>query len=77
MKSVISTTILLFALVAPAWGGALPFYEWKNETSGSIVCAQTAPDKGWVKVTGPYEDLKCTTRVKGSPSVDRKIAPKK
>lgn len=61
MKKSITITIMVLIFSTFAWAGDAPWWEWKNLESGSIVCAQTSPGKGWVKYTGPYVDLRCTT----------------
>jgi hypothetical protein len=52
--------LILFSL--PVLASEAPWWEWRNLTTRDIVCAQTSPGKDWVKYTGPYADLKCTTR---------------
>jgi hypothetical protein len=76
MKNRIAVIILLLALATPAWAGTSPWFVWRNAVSGSTVCAQSSPGPGWMKETGPYSDLRCTTRAERSQSIDRKVAPK-
>ena len=62
---IILLLLLAFVLFNTAvMAGPAPWWEWRNSTTGAIVCAQTAPGPGWVKYSGPYEDLKCTVRAK-------------
>jgi len=61
MKKKVTIALILLAFGSAAEAGVAPFWEWKSST-GAIVCAQSTPGKGWVKWTGPYSDLRCSTR---------------
>jgi len=61
MKKRLALALILLAFASVALAGVAPFWEWKSST-GAIVCAQSSPGKGWVKWTGPYSDLRCSTK---------------
>ncbi|MCV6341178.1 hypothetical protein OFL47_32415 [Pseudomonas aeruginosa] len=42
------------AQAAPA-----PFYKWQSKLDGQVACMQTSPGDGWVRLDGPYRDLRC------------------
>ncbi|WP_129446069.1 hypothetical protein [Pseudomonas aeruginosa] len=44
----------LAAQAAPA-----PFYKWQSKLDGQVACRQTSPGDGWVRLDGPYRDLRC------------------
>ncbi|RCI71148.1 hypothetical protein DT376_30700, partial [Pseudomonas aeruginosa] len=44
----------LAAHAAPA-----PFYKWQSKLDGQVACMQTSPGDGWVRLDGPYRDLRC------------------
>lgn len=44
----------LAAQAAPA-----PFYKWQSKLDGQVACMQTSPGDGWVRLDGPYRDLRC------------------
>ena len=60
LRMLLVVTLILVTL--PVFAGPLAWWEWKNLTTGAVVCAQTTPGHGWVRYAGPYADLKCTTR---------------
>jgi len=62
MKTRLSLAIVFILLSLSALAAPAPWWEWRHLSSGEIVCAQTPPGEEWVKYSGPYKDLKCTTR---------------
>jgi hypothetical protein len=62
VKVAMTVALALSIVSSSALAGRAAWHEWKNLTSGATVCAQTSPGKGWVIFSGPYTDLKCTTR---------------
>ena len=36
-----------------------PFYKWQSKLDGQVACMQTSPGDGWVRLDGPYRDLRC------------------
>jgi hypothetical protein len=61
IKTIIFLIFFIF-LSFSASAGPAPWYEWKQLSTGEIVCSQTVPGKGWVRYTGPYTDMKCSIR---------------
>lgn len=62
MKAKIALVSLCILFASAALAGPAAWYEWRNTTTKAIVCSQTSPGNGWVKYSGPYTDMKCTTR---------------
>ncbi len=62
MAMTMTLALALSIMSSSVLAGPAAWHEWKNLTTGAIVCAQTSPGKGWVIHSGPYTDLKCTTR---------------
>jgi len=62
VKVVMIMALSLSIMSSSVLAGTVAWHEWKNLTSGAIVCAQTSPGKGWVVFSGPYTDLKCSKR---------------
>jgi hypothetical protein len=62
VKVAMTAALALSIVSSSVLAGPAAWHEWKNITTGALVCAQTAPGKGWVIRSGPYTDLKCTTR---------------
>ncbi len=62
VKVAMTMALVLSIMTSSVLAGPAAWHEWKNATTGAIVCAQTSPGKGWVILGGPYTDLKCSTR---------------
>ncbi|HAR95988.1 MAG TPA: hypothetical protein DCR97_08515 [Deltaproteobacteria bacterium] len=62
MKARTGLIVALVFLSSSVLAAPAPWWEWRHLSSGETVCAQTRPGEGWVKYSGPYKDLKCTTR---------------
>lgn len=37
-----------------------PWYSWMSKADSKIVCAQTSPGEGWVRLGGPYRTARCS-----------------
>lgn len=63
-KKLLITSLLTSIATMPLSAIAKPagFYYWQSKTSNERVCLQFAPDKGWVKVNGPYKDANCRVK---------------
>lgn len=56
-KSIAAVVAAVFcgaSLAAPA-----PWYQWRSKVDGALVCAQTSPGEGWIKVPYPYKNPHC------------------
>ena len=49
---------LFLACALPAGAEPAPWYRWQGAT-GDIVCAQTSPGPGWVRLEMTYVDPRC------------------
>ncbi|WP_426114686.1 hypothetical protein [Massilia sp. PWRC2] len=47
-------------LAAAAAAEPAPWYKWRSNIDGAVVCAQTPLGAGWEKAAGPYRDSHCT-----------------
>jgi len=36
-----------------------PWYQWQSKVDGKVFCAQTSPGKGWKRLKGSYQDVRC------------------
>ena len=48
---------------APLWSSAAPasWYWWHSRLDSDVrVCAQSMPDQGWTRGSGPFNNPRCT-----------------
>ncbi len=50
---------LLLLTALPLAAAPAPWYVWRSRLNGSEHCAQVAPGTGWMRVRGPFRDLRC------------------
>ncbi|TAK89983.1 MAG: hypothetical protein EPO06_10960 [Burkholderiaceae bacterium] len=63
LRQIVSAVLVclsLALLAAPA-----PWYRWSSEVDGKVVCAQTSPGAGWVRLPGAYRDVHCRHALRG------------
>ena len=60
MKMKWSFLLLALAISAMAQAEPAPWYSWMSRVDGKIVCAQTSPGEGWVRLGGPYRTARCS-----------------
>jgi hypothetical protein len=36
-----------------------PWFMWQSKLDGKLVCTQTSPGPGWLKLSGPFVDARC------------------
>lgn len=65
MKAGIAVLILLGLVSVSAFAAGAPWFKWKNQMDGSIVCAQFSPGEAWFKFQGPFMESQC--RKPGNP----------
>jgi hypothetical protein len=53
---------LLAVVSTTTFADPAPWFYWKNIISNERICAQFAPEDGWVKDGGPYKDARCANR---------------
>jgi len=62
---------LFCAICTGAQAAPAPWYKWRSKLGAGLICAQTSPGKGWVKLRTPYKDAGC--RIPEAPG--RRAAP--
>jgi hypothetical protein len=65
MKSKIALLVILALGCSTAFASGAPWYKWKNNYDGTILCAQFSPGDTWFKFQGPFMESQC--RKPGNP----------
>ena len=50
---------LAFAVTLPALARPAPWFKWRSKVDARIVCAQTSPGEGWIRIARPYREARC------------------
>lgn len=60
-RALLATAVLLSGLLPspPAGAEPAPWFLWQSTLNSRIVCAQTSPGKGWIRLHGPFRDAGC------------------
>lgn len=52
--------LLTLGLVPVALADPAPWFAWMSKVDSKIVCAQTSPGEGWIRLGGPYRTARCS-----------------
>jgi hypothetical protein len=69
-RLLLSATVSFLAFALPAGAAPAPWYKWRSVT-GDMVCAQTSPGPGWVRLEARYVDPRCGKRAIGNAKTGR------
>lgn len=59
IKAVLAGLLTGLLLSPPASAGPASWHLWQSMLSGRLVCAQTSPGEGWIRLRGPFRDAGC------------------
>ncbi|MES2817812.1 MAG: hypothetical protein V4812_02360 [Pseudomonadota bacterium] len=52
----------LVLLAASALAAPAPWYQWRSQANGVLLCAQVNPGPGWTRFAGPFDNAGCQDR---------------
>ncbi|WP_207061829.1 hypothetical protein [Motiliproteus sp. SC1-56] len=58
MKKVFLAALLLLPC-GPLAAAPAPWYLWQSKLDGRLLCIQSTPGEGWVRIGGPFRSSRC------------------